>query len=426
MTTTSPAREVDLWDRRTQRALGFVPYLGLAVAVVLTLAASPPDWPDPRLSMLIAGAAAAWVLWMFTLHPSWQQRPVLRVVAYVGLLAFAAVLVALSPWYGFFSFSGYMYVDHLPGRWRVAGVAGTAAVTATAQMGGPMLMGQMTGATVALYGAVILFNLGLAGAMMYIGWVTHKQNEERKQALAELTETNRRLEAATEENAGLHAQLLVQAREAGITDERQRIAREIHDTLAQGLAGIVTQIQAAQRSADQADDLRRHLDTAARLARDSLAEARRTVTAIRPEALEKARLPEALAEIAEQWSGLNGVRAEFTTTGDARPLHPAVETALLRTTQEALANVAKHASASRVGLTLSYMEDVVTLDVRDDGVGFDPATTAACDEAESGFGLTAMRQRMRRLTGRLHVESEPGGGTAISASVPAVPVGGAS
>jgi signal transduction histidine kinase len=84
-----------------------------------------------------------------------------------------------------------------------------------------------------------------------------------------------------------------------------------------------------------------------------------------------------------------------------------------------LANVAKHAGASRVGLTLSYMEDVVALDVRDDGAGFDPVSARAT--GEGGFGLVAMRQRVQRLAGRLEVESQPGSGTAISASVPAIP-----
>jgi signal transduction histidine kinase len=100
----------------------------------------------------------------------------------------------------------------------------------------------------------------------------------------ELSEANRRLEATLAENAGLHEQLLTQAREAGILDERQRMAREIHDTLAQGLAGIITQLQAAQEAAahDPAER-RRHFDAAVRLARDSLTEARRSVDALRPE-----------------------------------------------------------------------------------------------------------------------------------------------
>ena len=138
-----------------------------------------------------------------------------------------------------------------------------------------------------------------------------------------------------------------------------------------------------------------------------------------PSTLETARLPDALAEVARQWSELNGVPVEVVTTGDVQPLHPEVEVALLRTAQEALANVAKHANASRAGLTLSYMGDVVTLDVRDDGVGFE--VPAASRRAPGpGFGLSAMRQRVNRVAGTLAIESEPGGGTAISARVPAI------
>jgi signal transduction histidine kinase len=106
-------------------------------------------------------------------------------------------------------------------------------------------------------------------------------------------------------------------------------------------------------------------------------------------------------------------------------MHTDVEVALLRTAQEALANVAKHAKAGRVGLTLSYMEDLVTLDVRDDGIGFEPNVKRANGSVNGGFGLAGMRQRVRRLSGRLDIESEPGGGTAISATVPAIPAGGA-
>lgn len=102
-------------------------------------------------------------------------------------------------------------------------------------------------------------------------------------------------------------------------------------------------------------------------------------------------------------------------------MHPEVEVALLRTAQEALANVAKHAGASRVVLTLSYMVDLVTLDIRDDGVGFDPAAVGDRPQRDGGFGLTVMRQRVHRLAGTLEIESEPGAGTAIWAGIPAIP-----
>jgi signal transduction histidine kinase len=197
------------------------------------------------------------------------------------------------------------------------------------------------------------------------------------------------------------------------------MAAEIHDTLAQGLTGSITQVQAARSAQDRPADWRRHLDNAADLARESLSEARRTVRAVGPEPLEGTGLPDALADVAGRWSERHRVRAEVATCGTPRPLHPEVEVALLRTAQEALANVAKHAGASRVGLTLSYLADLVTLDIRDDGVGFDPDGVGG--DGDGGFGLTVMRQRVGRLAGTLEIESEPGAGTAVFAGVPAIP-----
>jgi signal transduction histidine kinase len=253
-------------------------------------------------------------------------------------------------------------------------------------------------------------------------WLLHERDEKiglHQRDLTELSAANQRLEATIAENEGLHQRLILQARESGVLEERRRMAREIHDTLAQGLTGIVTQLQAAERAAERspADPAgwRRHVGAATRLARDSLSEARRSVEALRPEPLECGRLSEALAGVAERWSALNGIPVQVTTTGTVRPVHPEAEFALLRAAQEALANVARHARATRVGLTVSYMENEVAMDVRDDGVGFDP------DRPAGGFGLVAMRQRVAALSGTLQVESEPGGGTAVSACVPTVP-----
>src|ERR1041384_567770 len=154
-----------------------------------------------------------------------------------------------------------------------------------------------------------------------------------------------------------HAQLLVRSREAGVLDERQRMAREIHDTLAQGLVGILTQLQAAEQASDEPAVSHRHVANAMDLARESLTEARRTVHAVGPSELAEARLPDAIGDVARRWSEVNRVEAVLTTTGDARPMHTDVEVALLRTAQEALAFDSKRARAGRVALTLSYMED---------------------------------------------------------------------
>jgi signal transduction histidine kinase len=360
------------------------------------------------------------MLWNFTLHPAWRQRPRRMAVFFIVLAILMALLVLRAPWYGFFTFTGYLYAFYLPtGRARVAGVALIALITATSQNGG--LPKHWTAGAVGIYLVIICINVGVAGALTWFGWVSAQQNDQRKQMVEELSEANRRLESILEENQGLHDQLLAQAREAGVLDERQRMAREIHDTLAQGLTGIITQLQAAERHGQSQDERRRHIELATQLARDSLTEARRSVRAMQPEPLESARLPEALADVASKWTRIHGVPATVTTTGQPRRIRPDAEITLLRAAQEALVNVARHARAGKVGLTLSYMEDQVNLDIRDDGVGFDPQPAGAIVPARaggSGYGLLAMRQRVEGVAGTLEVESAPGGGTAISASVP--------
>lgn len=264
----------------------------------------------------------------------------------------------------------------------------------------------------------------LASGFIQFAHVGEQRNQHQKRTLAALHEANARLEDALAENAGLQAQLLVQAREAGMLDERRRMAREIHDTMAQSLVGVLAQLEAAEQAVDDRAAVRRHTARARDLARESLTEARRTVHAVQPSVLAEVRLPDALQEVSSRWTQSHGIPVRLRTTGDPRPLHTDVEVALLRTAQEALANVAKHAAAEYVHLTLSYMEAIVSLDVRDDGVGFTAAGATGAAPASGpsgGFGLIGMRQRVQRLAGRLEVESAPGEGTVVSASVPAIP-----
>ncbi|MFY1693196.1 sensor histidine kinase [Plantactinospora sp. WMMB782] len=415
--------EFDRWERREIALFNVLPYLLLAASVLLTLL--QPIWVRSVHVPSMLGltlAATLWVLYFHTLHPEWHERGPLMGLYYTGLMVLAAALVAIAPFFALFAFVGYpQSFIYLKGRWRYAGVAATATVSAIGYLGGAadIIAGRWWEGI-----AVSVISILLAGVFFHFAELAEQRHRKQRQALAELHEVNTKLEAALEENAGLHAQLLVQAREAGVLDERQRMAREIHDTLAQGLAGILTQLQAAEQTDDPAASAR-HLTNAMNLARESLTEARRTVHAVEPAMLAQARLPDAINELARRWAEVHDVDTVLTTTGDARPMHTDVEVALLRTAQEALANVAKHARASRVGLTLSYMEDLVTLDVRDDGVGFAPGAKRANGSTNGGFGLVGMRQRVQRLAGRLDIESEPGGGTAISAVVPAIPAGGA-
>jgi signal transduction histidine kinase len=356
----------EIWQRRIEGAVPALPYVLLGLSTAAATLVDGRTTPGPTLAL--AAVTLAWIVAL-------RDRPRLAAVYVTGLLALSAVLVTRSPLFGFFVFVGYLSVDDLPGNWKAPPVVVTALLTAVCQAGGVPFPDY---ALPALFPVLAVVNVAISGVMFIVAL----RMEERE-------------------------------REQGVIQERQRVAREIHDTIAQGLAGIVAQLEAAAHARSQGLDDEGHLHAAAQLARDSLAEARRSVSAITPRELEQARLPEAIEKVATDWSQTNVTQAQFTTTGTPRPMHPEVEVTLLRAAQEALTNVARHARASRVGLTLSYMDDVVTLDVRDDGVGFESAHT--------GYGLTGMRQRVTGVGGELAVESAPGEGTAISAIVPAVP-----
>ena len=426
MTVRTPDSGFESVEQRFEKLERFVPYLLLAVPLIPYVLSQSPTAGAVGITVGVAAAAGAWIMWMIVLHPGWSQRRWLMGVYITGLIAFNAVLTIRSPWFAFFTWFGFLHaMRYLRGAWRWVACAAVAIFFAIAQSGG---FHRPTVSTVTIWVVLGCVDVVLVGAFTLLGVKSEEQNQARKGMIAELAETNQRLEETMAENTGLQAQLLVQAREAGAGDERQRMAREIHDTLAQGLTGIVTQLEAAQQTSNDTERERR-IDNAKRLARDSLAEARRSVQALRPQALENSRLPDALADEVARWSATTGVPGEVKTTGDARALHPEVEVTLLRVAQEALANVAKHAGASRAGVTLSYMEDVVSLDVCDDGTGFVPSAGPAAPATSNGspsgggFGLIAMRQRVGRLAGQLEIESEPGAGTAVSASLPAIPLG---
>ncbi len=259
-----------------------------------------------------------------------------------------------------------------------------------------------------LFVALFALNFGLAGAMGRYALHVERTSDERAVAITELERVNATLEEALARNEALQQTVVTQAHLAGVQDERQRLAREIHDTIAQSLAGIVTRLEAATGG--------ERTQRALGLARDALAEARRSVLDLSPARLEDATLSEALGAVLRAWAEGREVRADLVVVGEPEPLHPEVEATVLRIAQESLANVAKHADAGRVGVTLSYDGDEVVLDIRDDGSGFDLDAEAPA----SSFGLRGMRQRAERLAGVLTLESRPGGGTAVSLRLPAL------
>ncbi|QLQ06519.1 MAG: sensor histidine kinase [Anaerolineae bacterium] len=205
-------------------------------------------------------------------------------------------------------------------------------------------------------------------------------------------------------------------RQAGVLAERQRLAREIHDTLAQDFTSIVLHLEAADAGLPaDAEPARTHVARRAQ-PRGGLTEARRLVLALRPEPLEGASLPQALRRVAVRWAEETGVAVRVAVTGEHVALHPEAEVTLLRAAQEALTNVRKHAQARQVNITLSYMGDQVALDVQDDGVGFDSSAATA------GFGLAAMRQRVEQLGGTVVVESAAGHGATVAVTLPLHPL----
>jgi signal transduction histidine kinase len=209
------------------------------------------------------------------------------------------------------------------------------------------------------------------------------------------------------------AELALVSREAGVLAERQRLAGEIHDTLAQGFSSILMLIQAADAQLEPAPSTARNqLELAAQTARENLAEARMLVGGLASAQLGPGALEDALRRIAERAADELGVRATFETTGPGRQLAAGTEVVLLRTGQEAIANVRKHAAARSVAIRLSYAELAVRLEVSDDGVGFDP------EVVNGGYGLRGMRMRVDEAGGQVHVTSRPGSGTSVQVEVP--------
>ncbi|MFF0345389.1 sensor histidine kinase [Kribbella sp. NPDC004875] len=234
----------------------------------------------------------------------------------------------------------------------------------------------------------------------------------QSQQRAELIE---QLESARDELAEAH-------HSAGVMAERERMAREIHDTLAQGMTSIVMLAQAASAELSQGGSS----GAAARLsaiedtARENLAEARALVAAFTPVALSEATLAEVLRRQAERFAAETGVDVQVELDlpdEEVAALPQAQQVVLLRSAQEALANVRKHAAATQVLITLGLSDGGVWIEIRDDGSGFTPGSVSG------GFGLNAMRGRVEESGGSVEVESAPGRGTRVQVLIPAVQEG---
>lgn len=306
-----------------------------------------------------------------------------------GLLIFGAIL------------QGFIF---LPFAWAIT----TLALVVSAFAGGVAFFDSrgLSALTLSRVGGILATGIMIGTVLLYI----HRSNREaavRNRLLRQLDEAQR--------------DLAERAREAGVQEERQRLARDIHDTLAQGFTSVIKHLEAIELSLiapGKTSDVAMqqavpHLKHAQAVSRTSLAEIRRLVWALRPAELEDSSLGAALRRIVAQWSEANAVPA--TVSIETVPsLLPDADVIFLRATQESLSNVARHANASSVTVTLQRVDELVLLTVEDDGAGF-----ANVDAAATGsLGLSGMRERVRRFGGRVMIDSVIGEGTSLTVAMP--------
>ncbi|MEU8529977.1 sensor histidine kinase [Streptomyces sp. NPDC048629] len=376
--------------------------LHLLMAGLLTLAAVRSDSGAGVAAAVLTGAvyAAGAVL------PSVRESQRAAALWLGALCASWLVLLWLTPEGLWVAFPLYFLQLHLlPARWSLPAVTLTAgaAIGSYVRHGSALNPGVFIGP---LLGAAVAVATVLGYQALY------RESERRRRLIEELISTRAELAAAE--------------RHAGTLAERERLAREIHDTLAQGLSSIQLLLRAAERALPEDSPAAGHIEQARRAAQDNLAEARRFVRELSPPDLERGSLAGALERLCEPGQvGPAGPRVRFSVSGTPTELPTPYEVALLRIAQSALANTVRHAGAARAEITLSFMDASVTLDVVDDGKGFDPAAVRA--SSEGGFGLPAMRSRAESLGGTFTVESTPGSGTAIAVSLPLpTPIAGVS
>jgi signal transduction histidine kinase len=372
-------------------------YYAVVLAATLLIVATTSD-PVTARAVAAISLAATVPLYLLVGRPAIAcdrdtRMGTIYVICLVVLVVIAQTQVGTASWVMFGACPQCFMAMSLPRAF-----AAVVALNTTPVALGVASIRRNPGSVAFVLGTVVL---GLAFSVVFGTWISRiiEQSRERAQLIA-------RLEAAQAELADL-------SRQAGTLAERQRLAGEIHDTIAQGLTSIVMLLQAAdgEIGADP-PEARRHVGLAAQTARESLAEARAMVAALTPAHLDGGPLHEALGRLTDRIGAELGITARFEVCGPARPLPANAEVVLLRAAQEALANVRKHARAADVQMILAYQPQAVRLDIRDDGAGFDP------EQLNGGYGLRGMRSRILQVGGSLLVRARPGAGTALSVEVP--------
>lgn len=366
------------------------------------------SWRTARLMVIVGALVAYHVIGVLRYERILQRTSTLVAYVPVGwLLILLAVQVN-----GTFSLlvlgailQGFIF---LPFAWAaVLLVAVVGAFTIASSIGSPLVtpsvrlmrVGMMV-ATGVMFGTVLLY--------------IHRANREaalRTRLLHQLDEA--------------HRDLADRARDAGMLEERQRLSRDIHDTLAQAFASVIRHLEAVELAlgdttpgvarADDANSIEGvtlHLRQAQAVSRTSLGEIRQLVHALRPSELTEAHLIPALARIVSQWGDTNAIRTTFTPE-ELPPLHPDADVIFLRATQEALSNVARHANARTVSVTIGCVDGLVLLTIEDDGRGIEQPDTVDPEK----LGLSGMRQRVRRVGGHLLIDGGAAG-TSLTVALP--------
>ena len=378
-----------------------LPYLLAVLAATLTIGSG--GHAQAPLVVALSVGVLLWHTWWAVLHPDWlEHRTAPMLVYFAGFLAGSAWLFHLS--FGFMLLYLVCFAlafVALPGPWAYLGVA----MTVAAMLLLPGLV------TPSLDNLVLV----LAGGVLTVvaGWsirTVETESAGRRAALADLRRSTAELERAMQANAQLQAELVETAHQQGVARERTRIAAEIHDTLAADLAGVVAQLEALvveARDPAVATRARRSLE----IARTALRQARSSVTSMRLYTPGDG-LADAIERLVRRSAATTTTELDFAVDGETEPVPDTTADALVRATGEALRNALRHADASSVMVTLSFLGETVSVDVVDDGRGFDPGAH------RTGNGLAILDERMAEVGGRVEVASVPGSGTELTLIAP--------
>ena len=403
-----PARGLAGWGRRLSHLSGIIAFAATVLAAyasTLTDDRSPLTGPN-ALPLILLGVAYL-VVGLVGLPGAGTRPSVWHNLLYFAIqITLTAAILYLSRLSGFISLLLFPLASNalemLP---RPLAVGVWAA-----------LLGIFVGIAALLVGWAVAFSTGMvvAAGLAFVVAFTHFALSERttrqevERLAAELQAANQKLR-----------EYAAQVEELATAKERNRLAREIHDSLGHYLTVINVQLEAARAlaesgAAEAQPRMLAALDKAQSLAREGLGDVRRSVAALRAPAMAERPLPEALEALAEE-ARTAGLVTEVLVQGTPRPLPPPTELALYRAAQEALTNIRKHARASRVDVRVEYgRDDRVRLNVRDNGVGGEPAAA----DANGGFGLLGLRERLQLVGGELRVRTAPGEGFAVEVEAP--------